>query len=122
MRERRYKFKRSQRLKDQMVFLRATRKGTRDVRGPLVFHMVPGVTPTSRIGIRIGRRVGSAPVRNLIKRRLREAYRLMQHDYPTTFDLVVTVRPHVPLAFVEYQRLLAHGCVRLVRKLAEAAG
>lgn len=117
---RRYTFKRAQRLKDQLVFERATRRGPRETRGPLVFNMVPGETPVSRLGIRIGRRVGSAPVRNLIKRRLREAYRLMQHDWPIVFDVVVTVRPHEPLLFADYQRTMSHGITRLVRKLREA--
>jgi len=116
---RRYRFRRSQRLKDQLVFERATRKGPRDTRGPLVFHMLPAATPVSRIGIRIGRRVGSAPVRNLIKRRLREAYRLAQHDYPVAFDLVITVRPHAPLILAEYQKLLMSMVLRAHEKLQE---
>lgn len=117
----RYRFRRSQRLKDQLVFERATRRGPRETRGPLVFNLVPGATPISRLGIRIGRRVGNSPTRNVIKRRLREAYRLMQHDWPIVFDVVVTVRPHAPLAFVEYQRLMSHGLAKLVHRLVEPA-
>ena len=85
-----------------------------------MFNMVSGETPVSRLGIRIGRRVGSAPTRNLIKRRLREAYRLTQHDWPIVFDLVITVRPHAPLIFADYQRTLSHGIAKLVRRLNEA--
>lgn len=114
-----YRFRRPQRLKDQLVFERATRRGPRETRGPLVFNMVPGATFVSRLGIRIGRRVGSAPVRNLIKRRLREAYRLTQHDWPIVFDLVISVRQHEPLLFADYQRTLSHGITKLLRRLKE---
>ena len=117
----RYPFRRRQRLKDQLVFERATRKGDRDTRGPLVFNAVPGATSCTRLGIRIGRRCGTAPVRNLIKRRLREAFRHAQHDWPIVFDLVVTVRPHEPMGLADYQRALAHATTRLVRKLREDA-
>lgn len=120
MLERRYTFKRSQRLKDQIVFLRATRTGPRDTRGPLVFHALPAATNVSRLGIRIGRRVGSAPARNRIKRLLREAYRAMQYEWPSPFDLVVTVRPHAPMSLADYRRALADATTRLHRKLAEA--
>jgi ribonuclease P protein component len=115
---RRYTFPRARRLKDQLVFLRATRKGERDVRGPLIFHAVVGAGPRGRLGIRISRRCGSAPVRNRIKRLLREAYRLLQHDWPMAADLVITVKPHAPLMLAEYQKLMTAAMVRLVSRLS----
>jgi ribonuclease P protein component len=68
-----------------------------------------------RLGISIGRKVGSAVVRNRIKRLLREAFRLMQHDLPCGYDLVVVVRPHQPVGLADYQRLLLNMALRLHR-------
>jgi ribonuclease P protein component len=115
---RRYTFKRSQRLKEQFVFLRATRKGDRETRGPLVFHAVRGSQPAGRIGIRISRRCGTAPRRNQIKRLLRESYRLMQHDWPIAVDLVITVKPHEPLLLADYQKLLSGAMLKLCGRLS----
>jgi hypothetical protein len=47
---------------------------------------------------------------------LREAFRLMQHDFPRPYDLVIVVRPHEPIALAEYQGLM----VQLVTKLHQA--
>jgi len=38
---------------------------------------------------------------------LREAFRLMQHDLPSGYDVLVTVRPHPQLMLADYQRLLS---------------
>lgn len=43
----------------------------------------------NRLGLSVSRRVGNAVVRNLWKRRLREAFRLHCGALPTAFDLVV---------------------------------
>jgi ribonuclease P protein component len=113
----RYTFTRSQRLKEQLVFVRATRKGDRESRGPLIFHALSSPLLKGRLGIRIGRRCGTAPRRNRVKRMLRESYRLMQHDWPLAIDLVITVKPHEPLPLAEYQRMMSHVMMKLCKKL-----
>jgi len=37
---------------------------------------------------------------------LREAFRLLQHDWPTGYDIVVVVRPHETAQLADYQRML----------------
>ena len=89
--------------------------GNSITRGPIKLYAAPNELAKPRLGISIGRRVGTAPRRNRIKRLLREAFRLMQHDWPAGYDLVVVVRPHEPLPLAEYQRALSNGMVRLVK-------
>jgi ribonuclease P protein component len=84
-------------------------------RGAIKLFAAPNEINKPRLGISIGRRVGSAPKRNLIKRRLREAFRLMQHDWPAGYDLVIVVRPHDPLPLAEYQRAMSGAMVKLVQ-------
>ena len=59
-----------------------------------------------RLGISIGRRVGTAVRRNRIKRLLREAFRLEQRGMPAGVDLIVQVRPHEPRALQDYREAL----------------
>ena len=68
--------------------------------GPLLVYAIPNTLGHLRIGLSVARRVGNAVARNRVKRRLREAFRLNRHEWPTGYDLLVVVRPH-PLAEVE---------------------
>jgi ribonuclease P protein component len=85
----------------------------KDNRGPIVIFAKPNDLPHPRLGISIGRPVGTAVVRNRIKRLLRESFRLMQHDWPRGYDVVVIVRPHKPLMLAEYQKMLSGAMVKL---------
>jgi len=85
----------------------------KDTRGPLVIFAKPNDLPHPRLGISIGRPVGVAAKRNRIKRLLRESFRLMQHDWPRGYDVVVIVRPHKPLLLADYQRILSGAMVKL---------
>ena len=74
--------------------------------GPLLVYALPNGLDHPRLGLAVPRRVGNAVKRNRIKRRLREALRLMQHDLPGGYDLVVNVRPHEPVTLEEYSEAL----------------
>ena len=86
---------------------------TRESRGPLTVYGMPNRRDYPRLGMSVSRKVGTAVRRNRIRRLLREAFRLMQHDLPRGYDLVVVVRPHEPLMLAEYQKLLSGMIVRL---------
>jgi ribonuclease P protein component len=91
----------------------------RESRGPLSVWAVTNDLAYSRLGISIGRIVGNAVRRNRIKRLLRESFRLMQHDLPRGYDLVILVRPHEPLILADYQRLLAHLLLKIHTRLSK---
>jgi ribonuclease P protein component len=108
-----YTFPRSRRLPDGADFSAAMLARVRESRGPIMLYARPNGLPHPRLGLSVSRRVGTAARRNLIKRRLREAFRLHQHDLPIGYDLVIVVRPHEPLILAEYQKLLTSLMLKL---------
>ena len=83
--------------------------------GPLLVYALPNGLDHPRLGLAVPKRVGNAVKRNRVKRMLREALRLMQHDLPGGYDLVVNVRPHELLTFEEYTEALA-GAIRALHQ------
>ena len=87
--------------------------GKKESRGPLTVWALPNGLKHSRLGIGIGRHCGNAVRRNRVKRLLKETFRVLQNDFPTGYDWVISGRPHEPLALAEYQKLLSGICVKL---------
>jgi ribonuclease P protein component len=85
----------------------------RETRGPLTVFALPNDLGHPRLGLSVGRKVGTAPKLNRIKRLLREAFRLMQHDLPRGYDVVINVRPHETALLADYQRMLSSLTVKL---------
>ncbi|MGC4032715.1 MAG: ribonuclease P protein component [Tepidisphaeraceae bacterium] len=112
---RRYRFAKSQRLHGRGTFKAILDAGHRKWNGPIAMCIAPSASPTCNLGISIGRPVGTAAVRNQIKRKLREAFRLMQHDWPRAYDVVLLVKKHEPLTLAEYQRLMTGLMVRCLK-------
>ena len=110
---RKYTFTKDHRVRGRLEFAAVFDAKVRQSRGPLTAYALPTDRRAARIGFSVSRRVGTAPRRNRIKRLLREAFRLMQHDFPRPYDLVIVVRPHEPLMLAEYQRLLSGLMVKL---------
>lgn len=99
----------AQRLKGAQRVDEVYKTGQRRIAHPLAVHGLRREdNGPSRVGISIGRRVGGAVERNRIKRRLREAYRLMQGEFPEGFDWLIVVRPHKVLEVAQYQDKLRH--------------
>ena len=111
--KRRYTFSKQQRVRGREEFAAVFDAKVRQSRGPLTAYALPTDGKSPRLGLSVSRRVGTAPRRNRIKRLLREAFRLMRHDFPRPYDLVIVVRPHEPLILAEYQRMLSALMVKL---------
>ncbi len=98
-----FPFPRSHRLSGKLLFSAVYDAKVKTSKGPLAVYSLP-----NRLGISMSRRVGTAPQRNRIKRLLRESFRLHPLDLPVGYDLVIVVRPHVPMPLGEYQKLFAN--------------
>ena len=103
----RFTYPRSHRLCSPLRFAAVYEARTRNTRADCRL-CVPNDLGHARLGLSVSRHVGVAPRRNRIKRLLRESFRATQHDMPA-YDLVIVVRPHVPLTLEEYKKTLAHG-------------
>ena len=108
-----YTFPKSHRIRSRSDFSAVFEDRVKAARGPLIAYARPNDLPHPRLGISISRAVGVAPRRNRIKRLLREAFRLHQHDWPKGYDIVLVVRPHEPLLLADYQKLLTSLMVKL---------
>jgi ribonuclease P protein component len=83
----RFMLSRRMRLSRGRDFLATRNGGVRRHVGPLQIFVRPNDLGFARLGLSISRRAGNAVMRNTLKRRLREAFRLMQHEW-TEFAMV----------------------------------
>jgi ribonuclease P protein component len=106
MAEKSHPFPRSHRLSGRRAFAAVYAASTRQSRGPLIVYSKPNELPHCRWGLSVSRRVGNAVRRNRVKRLLRESIRLLQHDLPRGYDIVISVRLHDPLILPDYRKIL----------------
>jgi ribonuclease P protein component len=114
-----YPYARKHRLQHALQFDAVYAAKTRESRGPLTCFALPNNLSHPRLGLSVGRKIGTAPKRNRIKRLLREAFRHLQHDLPRGYDIVINVRPHETALLADYQRLLSAAMVKLHQKWTE---
>ena len=81
----------SQSLKLNHIFQRLYRTSGQ-ANGYLVLYARKNRTDTNRVGITVGKKLGHAVVRNRVRRRLREVYRLNEDKFQAGWDIVVVAR------------------------------
>jgi len=87
-----------------LAFLAVQERGKRITAGPLVGLVAPSPDGRSRLGITVSSKVGTAVVRNAVRRRLRELLRKRRDRWPGGMHLVVVARPSAREASFEALR------------------
>lgn len=78
-------------LKLNHIFQRLYRTGGQ-ANGYLVLYARRNRTAANRVGITVSKKLGKANVRNRVRRRLREVYRLNEDNFQPGWDIVVVAR------------------------------
>ena len=100
-----FPFARRQRITRKKDFALLFEEGARRTIGPFLVRSRCNTLGFPRLGLSVPKRVGNAVIRNTIKRKCREAFRLSQHQLPN-IDILLTVRPHKVLTTADYSSLL----------------
>ena len=108
-------------LKENYVFRRLYAKG-KSAATPLlvVYFRKNGFGTKNRVGITVGTKVGKAVVRNRVRRRLREIYRLHEAEFTPGTELVIVARTRaVSAGYAELERafLSAAGKLGILREM-----
>jgi len=87
----RFRFPRSRRIRSGGDFRRIFRRRCSVGNRHLVLYVEANEVGHPRLGVSVSKRLGNAVARNRMKRRLREAFRLRQHELPAV-DMVCVIK------------------------------
>lgn len=101
-------------LKQNHLFRRLYQKGKSASGHCVVVYCRKNGLPYNRLGLTAGTKLGHAVVRNRIRRRIREAYRLSEQSFVLGYDIVVVARHRaVDASYQEIAQCLAHQMSKL---------
>lgn len=82
----------TQSLKLNHLFRRLYQRGKSAAGRYVVVYCRRNGLPYNRLGLTAGTKIGKAVVRNKVRRRIREAYRLSEEHYYRGYDIVIVAR------------------------------
>ena len=101
-------------IKQNYEFRRLYSKGKSCANAYLVVYCRKNRAGRSRIGYTVSNKVGHAVVRNRIRRRLREIYRLNSDKLKTNVDIVIVARSRcVEAEYSKMENAFLHACAEL---------
>lgn len=113
-----FKFKRAQRLRCSGDFDRIFNRRCAAHASAIGVYVDGNDLGFARLGMRVGKRAGKAALRVRSRRRLREAFRRIQHDLPA-MDYIVIIRS-TDLNSKQYETLLQELAGRAIRKYSRS--
>lgn len=113
--QQRYRCPKSMHLRISQDFERIYADGERIGDAHLLIFATSNCLKVARLGLSISRKHGSAVQRNLKRRRIREAFRRLQHELPQSYDLIVVPRQRDDSTMQDFRNSLR----TLIRKLAK---
>lgn len=90
-------------IKRNHEFQRLYRRGKSAATPCMAVYCRKNRQPGNRLGFTVGKKVGCAVQRNRVRRRLREIYRLHEHELTPGYDIVVVAR--VKAVYAKYAQL-----------------
>lgn len=101
-------------LKKNYEFRRLYGKGKSAVTPYLVLYVKRTGRPGNRLGVTVSNKIGKAVVRNRVRRRLREIYRLHEGAVCRGLDLVIVARGRsVEATYLQLERAYLKACGQL---------
>ncbi|MBR5705870.1 MAG: ribonuclease P protein component [Deltaproteobacteria bacterium] len=101
-------------LKKNYEFQRLYAKGKSAVTPYLVVYVRKTKRRENRVGFTVSNKLGKAVVRNRVRRRLREIYRLHESEFSRGVELVIVARARaVGARYAQLERALLSACKKL---------
>ncbi|RLT21833.1 MAG: ribonuclease P protein component [Planctomycetota bacterium] len=120
MNQPRYRCPKSMHLRNSQDFERIYANGQRAGDDHLLIFATANNLTVTRLGLSISRKHGSAVHRNLKRRRIREAFRRLQHDLPQSYDLIVVPRQRDDSTMQDFRNSLRTLIRKLVKRITAA--
>ena len=106
--------KRTMTVKENYEFRRIYAKGRSGVSPYLVVYVRPNRRGRNRLGVTVSTKLGHAVVRNRVRRRLREIYRLNAPALKTGYDIIIVARARcVGAEYAKMDRAFLSACEKL---------
>ncbi|NIA08070.1 MAG: ribonuclease P protein component [Actinobacteria bacterium] len=115
-RESRFRLSRRQRIRSSRRFSQVYNRRASSADAHLIIYAAANELGFSRLGLSVGCKHGNAVRRNRIRRLLREAFRLSQHEIPAGFDFVLIPRVEDEISLDAYRRSLLTLAEQAVRR------
>ena len=90
--------KKTESLKKNSDFQHVFKMGKTKGSGILVAFVVPNGLAINRLGVTVSKKMGKAVTRNLLRRRIKEAFRSFEQELVGGHDIVILPRPDLACA------------------------